>query len=127
MSRMRGALIVVVVGALMATLVSGCAAPGTAKSINSQADVAALAGSWEGFGTGPGGRSLPTTLQIGRDGKYTMMFGAFSAAGALQAKGGNIVTVPERQALGAAFNDEGATIEVRQDGSRLIMLGNGAQ
>jgi predicted small secreted protein len=126
MSRMRQALIVTVVGVLLATLVSGCGTGrGKVKPILSEAEIAALAGRWEGTGTGPGGRSEPAMIEIRRDAKYRATIGAFVAMGTLQASGGKLVTVPERGLIGASATDHGATIEVREKDGRLVAIGNG--
>lgn len=117
----RTAVAVVVLGALVAGLAAGCASRGTVKPITTTADLAALAGRWEGFGTGAGGGSRPASMEIGRDGRYRAVIGAFTSSGSLRLAGGGVATVPDGAARGAFATDHGATGELREREGRQIL------
>ena len=89
------------------------------------ADLASLAGRWEGFGTGPGGASTRTTFGIAPEGRYTAQIGTFTSTGTLRIAEGQLVTVPDGAARGAFATDLGATIEVRERDGGLVLSGDG--
>jgi hypothetical protein len=119
-----GVVIIGILGILIG-LTTGCASRGTVKPITGPADLASLAGRWEGFGTGPGGASTRTTFGIAPEGRYTAQIGAFTSTGMLRIADGQLVTVPEGAARGAFATDHGATIEVRERDGGLVLFGDG--
>jgi hypothetical protein len=76
--------------ALIASVIAGCASQGTAKKLTA-ADAALLPGTWGGRVNPPGGTSmLPATLTIRPDGTYSTNAGAFSTAGKAEIRDGYV-------------------------------------
>lgn len=123
MGTARTAIVLGVLGALVGGLVSGCASRGTVKPLTTGADLAGLAGRWDGFGTGAGGGSRRAVMEISRDGRYRAEIGAFVSSGSLRLANGGLATMPDGAARGAFATDYGATGELRErDGRHVLSL-----
>ena len=115
----------VVVVALIASALAGCASSGTAKQLTA-ADASLLPGVWQGTVTAPGGSAhQPGTLTVRPDGTYTTEAGAFSSTGKLEIKGGEVhfVSTSGTGALGAG--ERSGTASLRDRTTTWVLEGAG--
>ncbi len=124
----HGKMYGLVVVALIASALAGCASSGTARKLTA-ADAALLPGVWQGTVNPPGGSSrVPATLTVRPDRTYTMDAGAYSSAGKAEIKDGSVqfFSTSGTAALGAGQRSGTATLMDRTTSWGLEGSGSGA-
>lgn len=120
--RVGGVLVV----ALVAWALAGCASQGVQKKLTA-ADAALLPGTWGGTVNPPGTTStVPGTLTINRDGTYTTSAGAYSSAGKAEIKDGYVqfFSTSGSGALGAGDRNGSAVLMDRDTSWGLVGSGH---
>ena len=89
-------------------------------------DVSALAGKWVGWGTLPGGATLPIQVDIRSDGTYTSTIEARNGNGTIKNQGGKLVAEGHLTGAGAVTTGTGRSeLTVRSKGGKQTMEGAG--
>ncbi len=119
-TKSRGIAMVV----LVAGLVAGCAASGTAKQVTA-ADASLLTGTWQGWVYPTQQQSQTATLTVKPDGSYTTQAAAFSSSGKIEIKDGYVhfVSTGGTGAVGSGDRSGSATLMDR--GANWGLVGNG--
>jgi hypothetical protein len=71
---------------VFAVFALGCVSTSESMKSVGPADLASLAGTWQGTATGAQGLSQPVTMMLGADGAYTMTAGVYTSQGTAQVK-----------------------------------------
>ncbi len=104
----------IVMAVLVAGVIAGCATGGTVKQLT-PADLASLAGTWQGLVSPVSGSNYPVTLMIKPDGTYTTQGGAFMSAGKIDIVDGYVHFVS------TSATGTGAVASGERSGSAAVM------
>jgi hypothetical protein len=121
-----------VVAGLFTVSALGCASTRESSRSVGPADLAALAGTWQGTASGAQGLSQPVTMVLGADGAYTMTGGTggvFTSQGTAQVKDGKVIFT-SRSTSGGQTPDRVTTavLSERTEPSQVVQVltGSGA-
>lgn len=121
---------VLLIGAV-AAVGSGCAS--TSESMSAApVDLASLAGTWQGTGSGAQGLSQPITVVINAGGTYTATGGVFTSQGSAQIKEGKLVLTSGGTTGGATSGGQAANqvltavLSERKEPSQVVQVLTGS-
>jgi hypothetical protein len=114
---------------VFAVFALGCVSTSESMKSVGPADLASLAGTWQGTATGAQGLSQPVTMMLGADGAYTMTAGVYTSQGTAQVKDSKLM-LTSRSTTGGQTPDRVTTAALfeRTEPSQVVQVlkGSGA-